>query len=74
MVKISANILNIDIANSIIAGNRLHTDIAMAINAQIKSTLVLSGDSTMEEVIACKDIEKPTFCLNSINQIIPKSN
>ncbi len=72
LVEIAAEILGVTVANSVMVGDRLYTDIAMAINAGMESALVLTGDSSQAEVFASKEYERPQFCLERIDQLIPK--
>jgi ribonucleotide monophosphatase NagD (HAD superfamily) len=53
-------------------GDRLYTDVAMAISAGMKSALVLTGDSTLDDVRASTAGDRPTLCLASIDALIPK--
>lgn len=71
LVEIAAEILGVSIENSVMVGDRIYTDIAMAINAGMHGALVLTGDSTLDEVLTCNDDDKPQLCLENINQLIP---
>lgn len=72
LVEISAEILGVEIANSVMVGDRIYTDIAMAINAGMDGALVLTGDSTLAEVLSCNDQDRPQICLERIDQLIPE--
>jgi len=72
LVEISARILNVDITNSVMLGDRIYTDIAMAINAGMDGALVLTGDSTLQEALACGIKNRPQICLQSIDHLIPE--
>lgn len=54
-------------SEAIIVGDRLYTDIATGINANIDSICVLSGESKFKDVL--NSSIKPTFTLNSIKEI-----
>lgn len=71
LVEMAALGLGVDAAKSIMVGDRLYTDIAMAHNASMAGALVLTGDSTAEEVAACRAADKPTLCLANIDALIP---
>ncbi len=71
LVEIAAEILNVTIANSIMVGDRLYTDIAMALGAGMDGALVLTGDSSMDEVMNSDLHDRPTLCLRRIDHLIP---
>ncbi len=72
LVEIAAEILGVEIAKSVMVGDRIYTDIAMAINAGMDGALVLTGDSTLAEVLSCEEKDRPQICLERIDQLIPK--
>lgn len=53
---------------TVVIGDRLYTDIKSAINADVTSICVLSGEATLDDIIT-GDI-KPTFTLSSISDIL----
>lgn len=54
--------------DAVLIGDRLYTDILGAINANVDSILVLSGESTLNSL---KDINyKPTYIYNSIKEVL----
>ncbi|MGO1591940.1 MAG: HAD-IIA family hydrolase [Ancrocorticia sp.] len=63
--------LDVDPANCMMVGDRLMTDIGMAINTGMASTLLLTGDSTLEEAEALPEAQQPTFVLPRIDHLIP---
>lgn len=50
-------------------GDRLYTDIAMAKNAGALGVLVLSGESTLEDVAAAPEASKPDMVLENIAEL-----
>ena len=52
---------------TVVVGDRLYTDIATGINAGVTAVCVLTGEATLEDVIA-SDV-KPTLTLDSIRDI-----
>lgn len=72
LVEIAAEILGVSVAGSVMVGDRLYTDIAMAINAGMDGALVLTGDSTLADVMASEIASHPQLCLENISQLIPK--
>ncbi|HZJ89323.1 MAG TPA: HAD-IIA family hydrolase [Bacilli bacterium] len=51
----------------VIVGDRLYTDLMAAINAEVDSVIVLTGEATLETIAEYK--HKPTYVLNSIADI-----
>ncbi len=54
---------------TIMLGDRLYTDIASGSNAGIETALMLSGESTIEDVEVF-DGEKPTYIFNNIREFL----
>ena len=48
-------------------GDRLYTDIQVAVNAKVDSVAVLSGESSLEDINNYPD--KPTYILDSIKEL-----
>lgn len=71
LVEIAAEILGVYVKDSVMVGDRLYTDIAMALRADMAGALVLSGDSNFEEVLAGKPEDRPTLSLAQIDHLIP---
>lgn len=63
--------LGVEAANTIMVGDRIETDIRMAVNAGMSSALVLTGDSKLTDVDATAPEFRPTYILESIDQLIP---
>ena len=57
----------IQLSNSRVVGDRLYTDIAVAEGSSVTSILVLSGESTMEDVE--KSANKPDFIYRDLSEI-----
>jgi len=49
----------------------LHTDIPMALDAGTDSALVLTGESTRDDVAAAAVERRPTFVLERIDHLLP---
>ena len=60
--------LNLESNNFVMVGDRLHTDIKFGNNCGFYTILVLSGESTLEDLK--KYDAKPSFILQSLNDII----
>ena len=48
-------------------GDRLYTDIAAGVNAGVTSIAVLSGESTVEDIL--KDSVHPTYTFRDVREI-----
>ena len=55
----------------VMVGDRLHTDVAMAIGAGVRSAVVLTGEATAEQVAALPNAAAPDFVLDRIDRLIP---
>ncbi len=73
LVEIAAEILGVCATSSVMVGDRIYTDIAMARNAGMDGALVLTGDSTRAEVLALDKADRPQLCLENISQLIPET-
>lgn len=51
-------------------GDRLSTDIAMAVDTGVDSALVLTGEATEEDVAAAAPARRPTFVLQRIDDLL----
>jgi len=71
MLRAALTGLEVDLRRCLMIGDRLDTDIAMAVAAGMPSALVLTGDSTAEEASALPPGERPTFVLDRIDQLLP---
>lgn len=63
--------LDVDPTNCMMVGDRLMTDIGMAIKTGMALTL-FTGDSTLEEAEELDESEQPTYVLERIDHLIPE--
>lgn len=63
---------DVPLSEVIMVGDRLSTDIAIAVNAGIASGMPLTGESTLEEVVQLPVDQRPTYVLDRVDQLIPK--
>lgn len=70
IIRILSKELNINKDKMVIVGDRLYTDIQMGINSNIKSVLVLSGETDIE--LLEKSNIKPNYVVSSIKDLISK--
>lgn len=54
----------------VVVGDRLYTDIASGVNAGVDTVCVLCGEVTLDDVLAAKEGEKPTFVFERTAQIV----
>jgi haloacid dehalogenase superfamily, subfamily IA, variant 1 with third motif having Dx(3-4)D or Dx(3-4)E len=62
-----------NLENVIMVGDRLSTDIAMAVTTGIDSAMPLTGESTLADVDALRANERPTYVLDRVDRLIPES-
>lgn len=53
-------------------GDRLQTDIQMALDTGMTSGLVLTGEATAADVRALEPASLPTFVLDRVDRLIPQ--
>ena len=63
--------LDVDPTRCIMVGDRLGTDIQMAVRTGMFSAMPLTGDSTLEEALALEERDRPTFILDRLDRLIP---
>lgn len=73
MLEAALGDLDVDPKNCMMVGDRLGTDIGMAIKTGMASTLVLTGDSTLEDAQALEASRQPTYVLDRVDHLIPES-
>lgn len=71
MLDTALAVLGLRAEDCVMVGDRLHTDIAMALDAGTDSALVLTGESTRDDVAAAAVERRPTFVLERIDQLLP---
>jgi HAD superfamily hydrolase (TIGR01450 family) len=72
MVETALAMLGLPAEDCLVVGDRLYTDVAMGIDGGIDSALVLTGDSTLENVAAAPQDRRPKFILDRIDQVLPE--
>ncbi len=63
--------LGVEARDTIMVGDRLETDVRMAVNAGMTSALVLTGDSQLSDVERAELQNRPTFILDRIDGLLP---
>lgn len=56
--------------DTVVIGDRLYTDIASGNNAEVDTICVLSGEVKIDEIDKAQGVEKPTFVLNSVKDLL----
>lgn len=56
--------------DTVVVGDRLYTDIASGNNALVDTVCVLSGEVKIDEINRAEGVEKPTFVLESVKDLI----
>lgn len=71
MLEAALQRLNLPVTSCVMVGDRLSTDIQMAVDAGMDSALVLTGETT-PDLLAASSI-RPTRVLNRIDDLLPAS-
>jgi 4-nitrophenyl phosphatase len=73
MVEEALRGLDVAPADCLMIGDRLMTDVAMAVDAGMASCLVLTGDSTHEEASALPADRQPTYVVARVDELLPET-
>lgn len=63
--------LDVPLGASVMVGDRLGTDMAMALDTGMVSALVLTGEATADDAAALPSDRQPTYVLDRIDRLIP---
>ena len=55
----------------LMTGDRLYTDVKMAVDARMDSALVLTGDADLDSVARTAAADQPTYILDRVDHVIP---
>jgi arabinose operon protein AraL len=72
MLDIVADLTGLETSECVMTGDRLYTDIRMALDAGMASAVVLTGETTAEALADEPASDKPTYVLERIDQLIPR--
>ena len=64
--------LDARVEHSVMVGDRLQTDIQMALDTGRMSALVLTGEATADDVRALAEGQRPSFVLDRVDRLIPR--
>lgn len=70
MLQTALRILGLAAQDCLMVGDRLYTDIAMAVDAGVDSALVLTGDSSRPMVESLPPARRPSFVLDRIDELL----
>jgi HAD superfamily hydrolase (TIGR01450 family) len=70
MLQTALDILALSASDCLMVGDRLYTDIAMAVDAGIDSALVLTGETTEAMVDSVPPDRRPAFVLRRIDELL----
>jgi HAD superfamily hydrolase (TIGR01450 family) len=71
MLEAAMRLLGLDPGDCVLVGDRLSTDIAMAVAAGMSSAAVLTGETTPELLAAAPPEQRPTWVLDRIDRLLP---
>ncbi len=71
MLEIVMDMLGLELSECIMTGDRLYTEIRMALDAGMLSAVVLTGETSAEMLSAETEENKPNFVLDRIDRLIP---
>ena len=72
MLDIVADLTGLETSERVMTGDRLYTDIRMALDAGMSSAVVLTGETTAEALADEPASNKPTYVLERVDQLIPR--
>ncbi|MDA8103497.1 MAG: HAD-IIA family hydrolase [Nitrospiraceae bacterium] len=70
MIDSALGMLHLQAHSCLLVGDRLYTDIAMAIDSGMDSALVLSGESSWETVLAVEPDRRPLYVLEDLYDLL----
>lgn len=71
MLETIMNVVGLDAKECVMTGDRLYTEIRMAKGAGMPSAVVLSGETTAEDLAAETEENLPDYTLERIDQLVP---
>jgi ribonucleotide monophosphatase NagD (HAD superfamily) len=70
MLKTALSILDLAPTDCVMVGDRLYTDVRMAVDAGVDAALVLTGESTREQVEQLPPAARPRYVLEGVGQLL----
>jgi len=72
MLKTIMDMIGLEAKDCVMTGDRLYTEIRMALDAGMPSAVVFTGETTPEMLEAESDENKPEYVLDTIDRLIPR--
>lgn len=72
MLETIMDMLGLDAADCVMTGDRLYTEIRMALDAGMPSAAVLTGETTVEALAAETVENKPDYMMDRIDRLLPE--
>ena len=72
MLETIMGMVGLDASDCVMAGDRLYTEIRMALDAGMPSAVVLTGETTPEMLSTEPEENKPDYVLDRIDRLIPE--
>ncbi|HET7480517.1 MAG TPA: HAD-IIA family hydrolase [Rubrobacteraceae bacterium] len=72
MLETIMGMIGMDASECVMTGDRLYTEIRMALDAGMPSAIVLTGETTTEMLAAESEENKPDYVLDRIDRLIPQ--
>lgn len=71
MLEAALTRIGLDASECVMTGDRLGTDIRMAIDAGMASAIVLTGETTLEMLAASPEEARPDYVLSRVDHLLP---
>lgn len=72
MLEAAGELLGLEPKDCVMTGDRLATDIRMAVDAGMPSAVVLTGETTADMLVAVPPAARPTWVLDRIDRLLPE--
>jgi ribonucleotide monophosphatase NagD (HAD superfamily) len=72
MLDIVLELLGLEASDCVMTGDRIYTDIRMALDAGMPSAVVLTGETTTEALADEPESNKPAYVLERVDQLMPQ--
>ena len=72
MLRAALDRLNLKASACVMVGDRLMTDIRMAIDAGMPSALVLTGETTLGLLASHPEADQPTWVIERVDEVLPQ--
>jgi len=71
ILEVALDGLHLDPADCVMVGDRLHTDMQMALDTGMQGALVLTGETTAEDVAQLAPEARPRYVLDRVDRLLP---